>query len=102
MLLGVGAVPWVGPEAPGDCPLLAWFPQWRGSPWIHPLPVNLVMAAPAGPPMPIRLDALSAGVKALLTQKGIPYWAQMAQAGYTNGGPGAGTACPGRPELCRQ
>ncbi|CAK9065389.1 unnamed protein product [Durusdinium trenchii] len=29
-----------------------------------------------------RVDALSAGVKALLTQKGIPYWV-VAQAGYT-------------------
>ena len=54
------------------------------------------MAAPAAPPTPVRpphpvpeplqrhVDALSAGVKALLTQKGIPYWvmAQMAQSGY--------------------
>ncbi|CAK9035688.1 unnamed protein product [Durusdinium trenchii] len=46
---------------------------------------------PVRPPHPVpeplqeRVDALSAGVKALFTQKGIPYWvmAQMAQAGYT-------------------
>ena len=58
---------------------------------------DLVMAAAAAPPMPVRpphpvpeplqarVDMLSTSVKALFTQKGIPYWvmAQMAGSGYT-------------------